>query len=586
MSTTCRSSRASAFLLVFVLGAAASVQAAVDKVPLIEAVKQGDVATVRALLAEPVDVNAAETDGTTALHWAAHLGDAMSADLLLDAGAEVKAATRNGATPFSLACYKGHAAVIERLLEAGEDANAVIHGEPVLMMVARAGDPDAVRALLQYGADPNVTEPTRGQTPLMHAAAAGNVEAIRVLVYEGSPTTDFRADVNARSTGPERKPRVGGRIPRINDPLGLRSHRDPTWAINLQGWTMTPINWASREGHIEAVKELLAAGADVNDAKQETDGRTNLILAIENRHYELAGYLLDQGADPNLGPGYTALHQIAWTRRLNGKFGPLNPVATGTLDSLDLAKKILASGVDIDAQMEQSFADGYRNRMIRFGATAFLLSSKLVDLPMMKLLVEHGADIHILNLDNDTPLILATGGSTLNPGGEDAGTEEEALATVRYLVEELGFDVNAVNNNGETPLFGPSYRGWNRVARYLLDHGAELGVENLLGWTPTRIGDGVFFAGFFKSQPHTAALLREVYAERGLIAPEPPVVNDTTFLTVGAAFAVGDIVVEPTQGDYMRAKSLDDSEFQLLVVTAVDAQGQVSETKPYDSDGQ
>ena len=585
MSTHCRSSRASAFLFIFVIGAAASVRTAVDKVPLIEAVKQGDVATVRALLAEPVDANAAEADGTTALHWAAHLGDAMSADLLLDAGAEVKAATRNGATPFSLACYKGHAAVIERLLEAGEDANAVIHGEPVLMMVARAGDPDAVRALLRYGADPNVTEPTRGQTPLMHAAGAGNAEAIKVLVYEGSSTSDFRADVNARSTGPAQKPRVGGRIPRINDPLGLRAHRDPTWAVNLQGWTMTPINWASRQGHIEAVEELLAAGADVNDAKQETDGRTNLILAIENRHYELAGYLLDQGADPNLGPGYTALHQVAWTRRLNGKFGPLNPVATGTLDSLDLAKKILASGVDIDAQMEKSFADGYRNRMIRFGATAFLLSSKLVDLPMMKLLVEHGADVHILNMDNDTPLILATGGSTLNPGGEDAGTEEEALAAVTYLIEKHGFDVNAVNTNGETPLFGPSYRGWNRVARYLLDHGAELGVENLLGWTPTRLADGVFFAGFFKSQPHIAALLREVYAERGLIAPEPPVVNDTSFLTVGAAFAVGDIVVEPTQGDYKRAKSLDDSEFELLVVTAVDPQGQVSETKPYDSDG-
>ena len=69
-------------------------------------------------------------------------------------------------------------------------------------------------------------------------------------------------------------------------------------------------------------------------------------------------------------------------------------------------------------------------------------------------------------------------------------------------------------------------------------------------------------------------------------SPEPPKLNDTTFLTVGSAFAVGDIVVEPTQGDYMRAKTLDDSEFQLLVVTAVDAQGQVSETKPYDSDGQ
>ena len=470
-------------------------EGAVDKVPLIEAVKQGDVATVRSIVSGQTDVDASEPDGTTALHWAAHLGNAVSADLLLDAGANLNATTRNGATPFSLAAYKGHAGVIERFLEAGADPNAEIYGEPVLMMVSRAGDPDALRALLRHGADPNVTEPTRGQTPLMHAAHEGNVEAIRVLLYEGSPTTDFRADVNARSTGPAEKPRIGGRIPRINDPIGLRAHRDPTWAVNLEGWEMTPVNWATREGHIDAVAALLEAGADVNDPKP--DGRTNLILAIENRHYELAGYLIDQGADPNMGPGYTALHQIAWTRRLNGKFGPLNPEPTGSLGSLELAEKILDAGAEINGQMEKSFHDGYRNRMIRFGATAFLLSSKLVDLPMMKLLVERGADIKILNRDNDTPLILATGGSTLNPGGEDAGTEEEALAAVSYLIEELGFDVNAVNNNGETPLFGPSYRGWNRVATYLLEQGAELGVENVMGWTPTTLADGVFFAGVF-----------------------------------------------------------------------------------------
>ena len=569
-------------LSVALFAAVGSAHAAVDEVPLIEAVKRGDAAAVRALLAERVDVDAAEPDGTTALHWAAHLGDAASMDLLIDAGADVRATTRNGATPYSLATYKAHAAVIERLLEAGEDANAVINGEPVLMMVARAGDPDAVRALLRHGADPNVTEPIRGQTPLMHAAAEGNVEAMKVLLYEGSPTTDFRADVNARSTGPSGKPRIGGRIPRINDPLGLRAHRDPTWAVNQDGWEMTPINWASRQGHLDAVEVLLAAGADVNDPK--SDGRTNLILAIENRHYELAGYLLDQGADPNLGSGYTALHQIAWTRRLNAKFGPLNPEATGTLDSFDLAKKILANRVDVDAQMENGFQDGYRNRMIRIGATAFLLSSKLVDLPMMKLLVEHGADIHILNLDNDTPLILATGGSTLNPN-EDAGTEEEALTAVQYLVEELGFDVNAVNNNGETPMFGPSYRGWNRVARYLADQGAEVDAENVLGWTPTSLADGVFFAGFFKAQPQTAALLREIYMERGLTPPDLPKLNDTSLLTVGAVFARGDIVVEPTQGNYQRVESLEGAEFPLLVVTGVDAQGQPSGTEPYNPDG-
>ncbi len=569
-------------LSVALFAAVGSAHTAVDDVPLIEAVKRGDAAAVRALLAGRVDVDDSEPDGTTALHWAAHLGDAASVDLLIDAGADVRVTTRNGATPYSLATYKAHAAVIERLLEAGEDANAVINGEPVLMMVARAGDPDAVRVLLRHGADPNVREPIRGQTPLMHAAAEGNVEAMKVLLYEGSPTTDFRADVNARSTGPSEKPRIGGRIPRINDPLGLRAHRDPTWAVNMDGWEMTPINWASRQGHLDAVEALLAAGADVNDPK--SDGRTNLILAIENRHYELAGYLLDQGADPNLGPGYTALHQIAWTRRLNAKFGPLNPEATGTLDSFDLAKKILANGVDVDAQMENSFQDGYRNRMIRIGATAFLLSSKLVDLPMMTLLVEHGADIHILNQDNDTPLILAAGGSTLNPH-EDAGTEEEALTVVTYLVEELGFDVNAVNNNGETPMFGPSYRGWNRVARYLADQGAEVEAENVLGWTPTSLADGVFFAGFFKAQPQTAALLREIYVERGLTPPDPPKLNDTSLLTVGSVFARGDIVVEPTQGNYQRVESLEGAEFPLLVVTGVDVQGQPSGTEPYNPDG-
>lgn len=546
---------------------------------MIDAVKQGDTAAVRALLAEQADVDAAELDGTTALHWAAHLGDAISADLLLDAGADPRPVTRNGATPFSLACYKGHAEVIERLLVAGEDPNTLVNGAPVLMMVARTGNPVALRALLRHGADPNAAEAVRGQTPLMHAAAAGHVGAIEVLVHEGNPSSGARANVHARSTGPAEKPRIGGRIPRINDPIGLRAHRDPTWAVNLQGWRMTPINWASREGRLGAVQALLAAGADVDDAKP--DQRTNLILAIENRHYELAAHLLDRGADPNLGPGYTALHQVAWTRRLNAKFGPLNPEATGTLDSLDLAKKLLESGVDIDARMDKSFADGYRNRMIRVGATAFLLASKLVDLPMMKLLVEHGADTRILNRDNDTPLLLAAGGSTLNPN-EDAGTEAEALAAVRYLVEELGFDVNAVNDNGETPLFGPSYRGWNSVARYLLDQGAELGMVNVLGWTPTTLADGVFFAGTYKAQPHTAELLREAYRARGRVPPAPPMLNDTSLLTVGAVFAVGDVVVEPSQGNFQRVESLEDSEFPLLVVTAVDAQGQPSATEPYD----
>src|SRR5688572_18848589 len=108
-----------AVLTAFSLGVAADAQAAARSVPLTEAVRGGDVATVRTLISQKADVNAAEPDGTTAMHWAAHLNDLASMNLLLAAGANPRAVTRNGATPFSLACYLGNAAVIERLLAAG-----------------------------------------------------------------------------------------------------------------------------------------------------------------------------------------------------------------------------------------------------------------------------------------------------------------------------------------------------------------------------------------------------------------------------------------------------------------------------------
>jgi ankyrin repeat protein len=551
-----------------------STSAATKEVPLIEAVKKGDIATVRDLIAKKVDVNQSEPDGTTALHWAAHLNDAAATSALIKAGANVKAATRDGATPFGLACYKGNAEVIMQLLAAGEDAKAVIGGEPALMMVARAGSPVAVKALLAAGADPNVAEPTRGQTALMWAASEGNTAAVKVLVEGG-------ANVNGRSKGPAARQEMGGRIPRVNDPLGLRAHRDPTWAPNVDGLQFTPIMWASREGHIDTVKALLDLGANVNDEKPG-DGTSNLILAVMNRHYELAAMLLEHGADPNKGPGYTALHELAWTRRLNAKFGPLNPEATGTLDSLELAKKLLDKGVNINAQMTKSFGDGYRNRMNRVGATAFLLSAKLVDVPMMKLLIARGADIHISNADGDTPLMLAAGVAILNPN-EDAGTEEETLDAVKYLVD-LGFDVNAVNNNKETALHGASYRGFNAVSQFLIDKGANLDAENILGWKPVTIADGLFFAGFFKAQPQTAALLRENYVRRGLPVPAPPKINDTRLLTLGEKYNVGDIV-QQTENGYRKVQvgpRGPDTKGALLKVTTVDPQSQITGTEPWE----
>jgi ankyrin repeat protein len=510
-------------------------------VPIADAARDGDLKALRALLAQKVNVNAPEPDGSTALHWAADRGDLTAVDLLLRNGANARVVNRYGVTPLSLAADNGGAAVIDRLLKAGADPNTAAGG---------------------------------GETVLMTAARAGRTDAVRVLIEGG-------ANVNTRSKGPSVKAAMGGRIPRVNDPIGLRAHRDPTWAVNNDGLQFTPIMWAAREGKIDAAKALLDGGANVNDEKPG-DGTTVLILAILNRHYELAANLLDSGADPSKGPGYTALQQLVWTRRLNAGFGGQHPEPTGTLDSLELARKLIAKGVKINHQATKSFRDGYRNRFNRVGSTAFLQTAKLADVPMMKLLVASGADIHITNGDKDTPLMVAAGVGILNPN-EDAGTEAEVMESVKYLLEELHFDVNTINNNGETALHGAAYRGFNEVAGYLIDRGANLEVANVLGWKPITIADGLFYSGFFKANPHTAAYLREVYAKKGLPIPTPPKVNDTTLLTLAEKYKVGDIVQEVPTGGYKKVEADDVASLQvdLFKVIQTDPQSQITATEPY-----
>ena len=463
-------------------------------VPLLEAVREVDLETVRALLDQGVDVNTTAVDGATPLHWAAYRDEPALVALLLDAGADVTVANRYGVLPLSLASLHGNPEVIELLLRAGADPNTTLpEGETVVMTAARTGNPDAIRVLVSHGADVNARDEVHGQSALMWAAAEGHAEAIHVLAEVG-------ADINARTE------RDNGPAPR----RGLFASASPTG--------FTPFLFAVRAGHLDAARVLLEAGADVNDTL--SDGQSALVVAAANANWALADYLLDRGADPNLaGAGWNALHQTVRTRRMNCCQGTPGPIPAGTVESLDVMRKLVAKGVDVDTRMTRNgMKDGQRSRLNRLGATAFFLAAKVTDVEAMRYLVEVGADPNIPSAENSTPLMVAAGLDIWNPG-EDGGTfsgqEEEVLEAVTICVE-LGNDVNAVNDLMETALHGAAFRGANIVVDYLVAQGATLDAREANGWIPWAIADGFSYSDFYKAQKHTAELLAKHMMEQGL----------------------------------------------------------------------
>ena len=476
-------------------GAAAAEAGARRDAPLVEAVKAVDVEAVRALVGDPaVDVNQAAADGATALHWAVHRDDVRLVELLLEAGADVAAANRYGVQALSLAAENGSAAVVEALLDAGADPNATLRGgETVLMTAARTGDAATIRALLVRGADPNARDDFRGQTALMWAAARNNAAAVHALAELG-------ADVHAQTETADRAP-GGNRLFYAPPPTGF-----------------TALTFAARGGHLDALQVLLEAGAGINDTL--SDGQSALVVAVANANWELAGYMLDRGADPNLaGAGWNALHQLLRTRRMNTGFGFPGPIPTGRVDSIDVLKKMIALGGDVDARMTTNgMKDGQRNRLNRLGATPFFLAAKVTDTEAMRVLVEAGADTVTPNADGTTPLMVAAGLAIWNPGedgGSLPGQEDEVLEAVKLCVE-LGNPIDAVNYRGETALHGAAFRGANNVVEYLVARGADLDARTKLGYSPLAIADGFSYSDFYKAQKHTAVLLRDLMTARGI----------------------------------------------------------------------
>jgi uncharacterized protein len=407
-----------------------------------------------------------------------------------------------------LACVNGNASMVDRLLKAGADPNSASPGgETALMTASRTGSAAAIKILLAHGAGVNLAERVRGQTALMWAAANNNVDAIKALIDAG-------ADVHARSHGP------------MAAPAGTKEQeREPGYAARTRRGRLdsfTPLLFAVRDGALDAVRTLVDRGANVNDKVE--DGTSALVIAAMNAHWELAAYLLDHGADPNASEqGWTALHQLIRTRGLSWGRLP-HPVGSGSMTSMEFAAKLIAHGANVNARMTAAFkGDNERPRIVQVGATPFLLAAKNVDHQMMRVLVEHDADPMVKTGSNTTALMLAAGLQIFSMG-EDSGTNEDALEAVKLCLE-LGNDVNAVDDNGETALHGAAWRGANEIVTLLVEKGAKLDAREKKGqFTPLAYAHLVYTPGMvFQSWPETEALLRRLMIERGLDTHVPTV---------------------------------------------------------------
>ena len=456
-----------AFVIVTVgLTCTARMQAA-SSARLLEAVKAGDRAAVRTELSRS-SVDAAEPDGTTALHWAVRANDAEIVTMLLREGASPNRSNRYGVTPLSLAATNGNASIAEMLMEAGADPRvASSEGETPLMTAAYAGSADTVRVLARHGADVNARDGWMGETALMWAAAEDHPDVIKTLIELG-------ADKNARSSAKQWPTLV---YPR----LGLSNRTD----FPRGEWTA--LMYAARDGAAGAVQALVASGVSLD--LTDPDGATALVLSIINAHYELAEFLLESGADPNVADskGMAALYAAVDMNTLGYTVGRPAPIIASRLTTLDMIEMLLSYGADPNATLKapifrRQHADG--DAALSAGTTPLMRAAKSGDVAAMRLLLDYRADIGLRQQNGSTLLMIAAGqGRRASRDQDDDGGRDNDIdpsAAVKLCLER-GADVNASNDAGDTALHVASSE---EIIRLLAEHGARFDVKNKRGLTP------------------------------------------------------------------------------------------------------
>ncbi len=409
---------------------------------------------LRDLLQKKADVNAAQADGATALHWAVRYEDLDTVDLLVRAGANVNAANRDGATAMYLACINGNPAMVEKLLKAGVDGNGsfLMHQETPLMEAARTGNLEVVKLLVDHGAKVDARETLRQTTALMWAAEQDHADVVRYLAAHG-------ADVNAQSVVNEPKKRYG---------------------VNYKGTEarsggLTAVVLASREGALASLEALVEAKADVN--KRTGDGSTGMIVAIQNGHYDVARYLLEHGADPNIAneKGWNPLYLAVKHRNIETGTIPV-PNAN---QAFDFIKMLLEHGANPNLRLKSNteIRNGQRATWLaEAGATPFLRAALCGDVEAMKLLLAYGADPGISTDDHTTPLMAAAGVGYSDGFIHDRSVEETVDAM--KLILDLGADVNAANDQGLTALHGAAHKAALEEIQLLVDRGGNLAAKD------------------------------------------------------------------------------------------------------------
>jgi ankyrin repeat protein len=523
--------------LVFVLSAAVS--QATDPASIADAAMRGDRAGVLALIKQGADVNAPQGDGVTALHWAARHGDAALAAALLAAGANARAVTALASyTPLHLAAERGAAAVVAALLRAGSPVDARTNtGATPLMLAAAAGDSQAVTALIEAGADVNARESDRWQTPLIFAAANNRLAAVTTLLAHGADPnaatklTDLSA-LSRNGQNPDGR-NLAVTMERSRRPAPLRPlvpgvERQHMFneQVAYQGG-LTPLLYAVRQGYVEIATALLDAGVPVNQRKGG-DRASALLVATVNGQFDLASLLLDRGADPNLvaengvGPLYAAIN-LTWAPRAG--YPQPRAHADQKLSYLEYMKRLLEAGADpnqrITKKVWYSNFNFDQSGVDEAGATPFWRAAYGADVDAMKLLVEYGADPSMPTIkpaerpetgdagrresrDISGLPPVPTGGPGVPPllaaagvgyGEGFAGNSHRhapggMLAAVKYLVEELGADVNARDHDGNTAIHHAASRGDTEMIRYLVSKGADPKAVNREGQTTVDMANG------------------------------------------------------------------------------------------------